>query len=130
MNSSEIKALAKKALTGQTAKKITLVQEPVSLADGSDFTPVPVKTSSDLHRASLLMLFKHVADIHITVVEVIAEKFGLDVDEIHTALTEDPRWQTMLENPLISDLTSTTTGQSVPKKKALKISTEDELVFE
>ena len=130
MNTSEIKLLAKEALKTQNPKKIQLVQEPVTLIDGSGFTPLPVKTSSDLLRASLLMLFKHVADIHVTVVEVIAEKFGLDVDEIHTALTEDPRWQTMLENPLVSDLTEATTGQSVPKKKPVKISMEDELIFE
>lgn len=130
MNKTEITTIAKEALKSSQKKKVTLVQEPITLADGSAFTPISVKNSSDLLRASLLTLFKHVADIHVTVVEVIAEKFDLDVDEIHKAITEDPRWEKMLVDPLITDLTETAEKQAKPKKKPVKISEEEELIFD
>lgn len=122
--------LANKAINESKKKPVTLVSEPVVMAGGAGFTPLEVKSSSDLLRASLLTLFKHVADIHITVVEVIAEKFDLSVEDIHNAITEDPRWQKMLADPLISDLTATAKEQSRPVKKPIKVSDEPELTFD
>jgi len=114
-------------------KPVTFVQETVTLADGSTFVPMDVKTNNDALRASLLMLFKHVADVHITLVEIVAEKFHLKVDDIMNAVTDDPRWQTMLVDPLITDLTATATKNSVPPKKKkpeIVIADEPELVFD
>lgn len=99
-------------------KSVTLVKEEVVLADGSTFVPMEVKNSSDVLRASLLMLFKHVSDIHVTLVEIVAEKFGLSVEDIHAAVTEDPRWSQMFVNPLITDLTATANEQAVKKPEA------------
>jgi hypothetical protein len=116
--------------------KMKLVKESVTLADGSTFVPMEVKTNSDALRASLLMLFKHVADVHVTLVEIVAEKFDLKVDDIMNVVTEDPRWQTMLVDPLITDLTATVSKNSVAKPKATKkkpaivIADEPELVFD
>jgi hypothetical protein len=113
-----------------------LIKESVTLADGSTFVPMEVKTNSDALRASLLMLFKHVADVHVTLVEIVAEKFDLKVDDIMNVVTEDPRWQTMLVDPLITDLTVIASKNSVPKPKATKkkpaivIADEPELVFD
>ena len=127
---TNISELADKAIKESKKKPVTLVSEPVVMAGGSEFVPMEVKTSSDLLRASLLTLFKHVADIHVTVVEVIAEKFDLSVEDIHTAITEDPRWQKMLTDPVISDLTATAKEQSKPLKKPIKVSEEPELTFD
>lgn len=136
MNKQTVNALAKEALkTPRVKKQVKVVQEHVTLADGSTFTPMEVKTSSDVLRASLLTLFKHVADIHVTVVEIIADKFGHSVEELHNAITEDPRWQQMLVDPVISDLTKTVETHSVPvtkakKRAAIVIADEPELVFD
>lgn len=94
--------------------KINLKEEEVVLEDGSVCKPMPVKTTSDALRASLLMLFKHVADVHMTVVEIIAEKFHLDSEEIHNAITADPRWKEMLVNPTITNLTKTESQAEPP----------------
>ena len=94
MNQQTVHSLANKVLASEPKKKsVRVVQEPVTLADGSCFTPMKVETNKDALRASLLMLFKHVADIHVTLVEIVGEKFHLNVDDIHNAITEDPRWQ-------------------------------------
>jgi len=92
--------------------------------------PLPIQTPKDALSATLLMLFKHVADVHVTIVEIIAEKYNLKVDEIHEAITSDPRWTEMLTNPLISDLTATTQRHVAPPKRKIKISCEEELVFD
>lgn len=122
----------------KTKKNIQLVQEPVVLSDGSTMKPIEVKSSSDVLRASLLMLFKHVSDIHVTLVEIIAEKYGHSVEDIHKSINEDPRWAAMFTNPLITDLTATVEEHKVPKantvatkpKRSIKIlEDEPELVF-
>jgi hypothetical protein len=136
MNSSaSVKELAKQTLrTAPKKKSVTLVKETVTLADGSNFTPMAVKNSNDALRASLLMLFKHVADIHVTVVEIVAEKFNLKVEDIHEAIVQDPRWNEMLVNPLITELTAAVAENAVKpvpkKKKAIVVSAEDDLVFD
>jgi len=137
MNTQTVNAVAKEALKAPRVKKnVTLVKEAVTLADGAAFSPMPVKTSSDVLRASLLTLFKHVADIHVTVVEIIAEKFGHSVEELHEAITQDPRWEKMLVDPVVADLTETAQTNSTPppksnkKKAVIVISDEPELVFD
>ncbi len=130
-----------KELAKETFKKpITLVQEPCILADGSTLKPLQVKNSSDVLRTSLLMLFKHISDIHVTVVEVISEKFGIPIEDIHKAITEDPRWEEMFVHPLITDLTATIEENKLPAvppsktetktaKKPIVIDDEEELIF-
>lgn len=149
MNSAQIKSLTKEAIKTQQKKPVKLVKEPVTMADGSSFQPIPVKSASDVLNASLLMLFKHVADMHVTVVEIVADKFGLQIEEIHSALTKDPRWQTMLSDPFVVDMTASAKAQAAPAKKrgrprkikahtppivkpknSIVISDEEELVFE
>ncbi len=131
MNNQQVKALAKETFKKlPTKKKVTLVKEEVVLADGSTFNPMPVKSSSDVLRASLLMLFKHVSDIHVTLVEIVADKFGLSIEDIHKAVNEDPRWAEMFVHPLISDLTATVEERAVPKKEAVVFSEAPELVFD
>ena len=136
MNSTaSVQQLARETLkTAPTGKPVKIVQETVTLVDGSTFTPMPVKNSNDALRASLLMLFKHVADVHVTVVEIVAEKFNLKVEDIHQAIQDDPRWTDLLVNPLITDLTAAATEHAVKpvpkKKKAIVVSTKADLVFD
>ena len=93
MDLNAVAALSNQALKQPSKKKqIKIVSdEEIILADGSTMEPLPVKTSSDVLRASLLMLFKHVADIHISVVEIVADKFKIPIEDLHTAITDDPR---------------------------------------
>lgn len=118
--------------TVPSRKPVQMIQEPVALADGRMLPPLEVKTPKDALQATLLMLFKHVADVHVTIVEIIAEKYDLQTDEIHKVITEDPRWTEMLRNPLITDLTSSVWEKAKqPKpKKPIKIASTEELVFD
>jgi len=135
MNQQSLQATAAEALKAAPKKKpVKLVKESVTLADGSTFIPMAVNSNKDALRASLLMLFKHVADVHVTLVEIVAEKFSLKVEDVMNAVTEDPRWQTMLVDPMVTDLTAAAKESSVPPKKkkrpAIVIADEPELVFD
>lgn len=132
MNNSTVKSLAKEvAQQPKTEKNVKLVQEPILLSDGSTMKPLQIKSSSDILRASLLMLFKHVSDIHVTLVEIIAEKYGLSIEDIHKTINEDPRWASMFVDPLLTDMTATIEENKVakPKRKIQIIADQPELVF-
>jgi hypothetical protein len=132
MNTQTLKSLASEATkTPKQKKAVKLVKEKVVLADGNVMPPIPVNNSADVLRSSLLILFKHVADIHLSIVESISDKFGIPVEELHKAITEDPRWKQMLIDPVITDLTACVNENTEKKpKKQIVISDEDELVFD
>jgi len=119
MDLNAVAALTKEALKQPSKKKPIKIcyEEELILADGSTMNPLEVKTSSDVLQASLLMLFKHVADIHVSVVEIIAEKFKIPIEDLHATITNDARWQQMFVNPLITDLTKKVSENTLPAKK-------------
>jgi hypothetical protein len=72
--------------------------------------PVEIKDGRSAYTASLQMILKHVADFHITVVDIISEKYNIPVDEIMNTVTSDSRYTNMLVNPDIHTL-SLNSGQ-------------------
>ena len=66
--------------------------------------PVEIKDGRSAYAASLQMILKHVADFHITVVDIISEKYNIPVDEIMNTVTSDSRYTNMLVNPDIHTL--------------------------
>ena len=67
-------AMAQGASILPVKKDIQLQKETVELVDGSTFKPLQVRNADDGLKATLLILFKHVADMHISVLEIISEK--------------------------------------------------------
>ena len=55
---------------------------------------------------SLKMILQHVADFHITVVDIISDKYKIPVDEIMNTVTSDSRYTNMIVNPKIHHFTS------------------------
>jgi hypothetical protein len=79
--------------------------------------PIPIEINVDVkngnsvsvvaaYAESLKMILKHVADFHITVVDIISEKYNIPVDEIMKTITLDSRYANMLVDPNIHRLTS------------------------
>lgn len=73
---------------------------------------------------SLKTILKHVADFHITVVDIISQKYNIPVDEIMKTVTSDSRYTNMLVDPKIHELTSSsniveTTPAPAPAKKTV-----------
>lgn len=78
--------------------------------------PVEIKDGRSAYAASLQMILKHVADFHITVVDIISEKYNIPVDEIMNTVTSDSRYTNMLVNPDIHTL-SLNSGQEEQEQK-------------
>jgi hypothetical protein len=78
---------------------------------------VEVKTTSkdarDAYAESLKMILQHVADFHITVVDIISEKYNIPVDEIMNTVTSDSRYTNMLVDPKIHRLTCSSNQNQV-----------------
>lgn len=98
-------------------KSITVVNEPVFVAkDGSvqEYIPKEIVGYREAYAASLHLVFKHVADFHTAMLEIIAEKYGHDVDELVKVVQEDGRIKDMTVNPVISGL-NIITQKDVPE---------------
>ena len=78
--------------------------------------PVEITDGRSAYAASLQMILKHVADFHITVVDIISEKYNIPVDEIMNTVTSDSRYTNMLVNPDIHTL-SLNSGQEEQEQK-------------
>ena len=88
----------------RTAK---VVNEPVFIKkDGvvEQYVPARITTHRDAYAASLHLLFKHVADFHMLMIDVIAEKYKLDPNEIVDTLQRDPRYNEVRSDPKIESL--------------------------
>jgi hypothetical protein len=70
---------------------------------------IEIKDGRSAYAASLQMIFRHVADFHITVVEIISEKYNIPVDEIMNTVTCDSRYQNMVVGEDIHRLSTVAT---------------------
>lgn len=86
---------------------MTVVNEPVFVnKDGSvqEYIPKEIVGYREAYAASLHLVFKHVADFHMAMLEIIAEKYGHDVDELVKVVQEDGRIKDMTVHPVIAGL--------------------------
>jgi hypothetical protein len=92
----------------RTIKSVTIMNEPVFVTKEGiqePYIPREILTHRDAYSASLHLLFKHVADFHLLMVEVIAEKYNLDADEIIQTVQNDQRMKDIILNPTLESLT-------------------------
>ena len=78
--------------------------------------PIQVKVKPDACNAyaeSLKMILQHVADFHITVIDIISEKYNIPVDQMMDTVTSDSRYTNMLVDPKIHRLTSSSNQNQV-----------------
>ena len=68
------------------------------------------RDARDAYAESLKMILQHVADFHMTVVDIISEKYNIPVDEIMNTVTSDSRYTNMLVDPKIHHLTSSSSS--------------------
>jgi len=83
---------------------VKIINEPVYIhEDGNTVPYIPghIKTARDGYAASLHLLFKHVADFHITVIDLLAEKYKFSAEEAIDSLHADPRFRDMIVHPTI-----------------------------
>jgi len=88
------------------------VKTKLSIPTASIPVQVEVQVEArDAYVESLKMILQHVADFHMTVVDIISEKYKIPVDEIMNTVTSDSRYTNMVVDPKIHRLTATTLNQ-------------------
>jgi len=85
----------------------TLSKEPGLINDNGtwrEFIPKTIKTNRDAYGACLSIVLKHVADFHYTILEILSEKYAIDIDEMVSVLQSHPKYKGVVEQPVISSL--------------------------
>lgn len=86
------------------------VEVKPEIKDGNNAaTSSSAAAAAAAYTESLKMILCHVADFHITIVDIISEKYNIPVDEIMKTVTSDSRYTKMVVNPKIHRLTTETT---------------------
>ena len=67
----------------------------------SEYVPIEVKTHRDAYAATLHVLFKHIADFHLCVVQTISKKYGIPEDDIIQTIQESPEFKNMEVDPAL-----------------------------
>jgi len=83
------------------------INEPVFINEKGEqvpYIPKEIITNRDAYAASLHMILKHTADFHMTILEIVADKQGIPIDDIVKVIKEDERYTGMIVNPQINTL--------------------------
>lgn len=103
----------------------SFVNEPVYVRTNGTvqpYIPPNIRTSRDVYAASLHIIFKHVADFHITVVDILADKYGFSADEAMETIHTDPRFQHMQTDPIINTMSCFSEDDYKPKQAYTDVS--------
>jgi hypothetical protein len=88
-------------------KSVKYSGEPVFVNEDESFTPYIPKDivgHRSAYAACLHLVFQHTADVHITMLEILAEKCGFDVDDMINTISNEPRFKDMMVNPTLHSL--------------------------
>ena len=89
--------------------------EPVFIEkDGQTipYIPIEIKNGRDAYAASLHMIFNHFAQFHISVVDIISDKYHIPVEEIMNTIKTDDRYTNMSVCPNIHELSKAASSSS------------------
>ena len=90
------------------------VKKKLSIPTASIPIQIEVQVDArDAYAESLKMILQHVADFHMTVVDIISEKYKIPVDEIMNTVTSDSRYTNMVVDPKIHHFTATLSQNQV-----------------
>ena len=85
------------------------------------YVPIDVKTHRDAYAATLHVLFKHIADFHLCVVQTISKKYGIPEDEIIQTIQESPEFKNMEVDPALHPVHNDPVHVSVIESLGYKI---------
>ena len=99
----------------QSTPSTSYCSEPVFIEkDGQTipYIPIEIKNGRDAYAASLHMLFNHFAQFHISVVDIISDKYHIPVEEIMNTIKSDDRYINMSVCPNIHELSKAPSSSS------------------
>ena len=101
--------------------------EPVFIEkDGQTipYIPIEIKNGRDAYAASLHMLFSHFAQFHISVVDIISDKYHIPVEEIMNTIKTDDRYTKMSVCPNIHELSKAASSSSSSSAASVDVPVE------
>jgi hypothetical protein len=100
------------------------VKKKLSIPTASIPVQIEVQVDArDAYAESLKMILQHVADFHMTIVDIISEKYKIPVDEIMNTVTSDSRYTNMVTDPKIHRLTATLSQDRVETAETPAVTT-------
>ncbi len=84
------------------------------------------KSADACYKASLELIFAHVADIHMIILKVLSAKYGHSVEEMLDTVMTSPEWKNIYLHPALKtliyfdDITEETKAPSVRRKKKMQ----------
>lgn len=88
-------------------KRATFNNEPVFVNKDGQQVPYVTKKVNNQHQAfsaTLHLVFKHTADVYTTMLEIVADKYGYNSEDMIKAVMEDPRFNNIMVDPTLSSL--------------------------
>ena len=101
------------ALDSEPCKLCTLIVEAEEESPPPDHTckehihyhAKTMETSADAcYKASLELIFAHVADIHMIILKVLSAKYGHSIEEMLNTVTQSPEWKNIYLHPVLKTL--------------------------
>jgi hypothetical protein len=89
-------------MSRKVVKTVEYANEPVFInKDGTmePYVPKTIVTHRGAYAASLDLILKHCADMHILTLTVLSEKYGIPVDDMVQTVMEDEGYKNMIVNP-------------------------------
>ena len=114
-------------ITNASKKEVTVkkdevvIRHPGSGEARSKARPIQIDTTREVWRSTVLTLFKHVADMHLTIVSIIADKYELDPNKVIDVISDDPRWTELQVHPIIHDLIGDDGRVEIPVKAQAQV---------
>jgi hypothetical protein len=118
------------------SKKMKFVSEPIQMISEDDvkpYVPLNIKGPKEAYVASLHMLFNHVAEFHVTMIEILSEKYKIPVQEMLETVTKDPRYKSSISEPIVNTMgyvetiTTTTTTTTTNTTNTVTDTTMDSI---
>lgn len=94
-------------MSSRPSKRARYVEEPAFIEEGGEvrpYVPLNITKAREAYAASLDVIFKHVADFHVTIIQIIAEKYKIEEDDILSTIKADARYTGMYEDPRLNPL--------------------------
>jgi propanediol dehydratase large subunit len=91
----------------QLVKSVKFSGEPVLVNEDGSLTPYishEIVGNRSAYAACLHLVFQHTADVHITMMEILAEKYGLSVNDMIETVTKEARFKDMMINPALNGM--------------------------
>ena len=83
---------------------VTFANDGVVKTVAGEFVPRKIQDPKSAYAATLHMVLKHTADVFLTIVDVMAEKYGHSAEEMAETILAHPKFTEMYANPMIHDL--------------------------